>query len=223
MSAVADAEETGLELIPLGSPFHITERGLVMNHPPSFEQAQEAAGKLKKVHESILYWIGDIAHMCEGLFHEEASQIIDQAWIDEKTVAACRFVSEKVSPKVRALAPSWEHARAVAALPEKQQEKWLQKALDEEWIASKLKSEIQSEAVGGESKMRFLLIVDCGTEAKQDALAKSLEKDGFSTTKRAGVKKEAKPKKKLKGEKKKEITARGKKRGVVKPYARRRR
>ncbi len=69
--------------------------------------------------------------------------------------------------------------------------------------------------------MRYLLIVDAKSEAKQTELAKKLEGDGFGVTKRTGVKrdrvaKKAKPKS---GAKK---PAAAKKAGAPKPYARKR-
>jgi hypothetical protein len=94
-------------------------------------------------------------------------------------------------------------------------------ALDEDWIPSKLKTEVASEAAGGSTALRFLLVVDVKTEAKQAEWAKKLESEGFSVTKRSSVKKEPKAAKKAKAKKgKKEITAR--RRGVSKMYTRRR-
>jgi hypothetical protein len=215
-------QDAQAQLVAVGQPFRLSEHGLAINGgKPTFEECATAADKLKKVHGALAYWLGDLINLTEGLFHEEASQIIDKEFLSEKDVSAFRFVAERVSLKTRALAPSWQHAQAVAALKPAEQEKWLQKALDEDWIASKLKAEVQADDAGGASKMRFLLIVDAGTEAKQIALADRLEKEGYRVTKRSGLKKEAKPKK-IKGEKKKVVTTRGKKRGVVKPYARRR-
>lgn len=217
-----ESSGNGGELVTLGSKFHVTEHALVVGTAtaPTLEETAQAADKLKRIHDALKYWIGDVIRMAEGLFHEEASQIIDASFLDEKTINDCRFVSTRVDVDVRQLAPSWDHAKAVANLKPVDQKKYIQKALDENWIASKLKSEVQAASVGGKTGLRYLLIVDAGTEPKQAALAKKLEGDGYGVTTRTGIKRDPKPAKKPKG--KKEITARGKKGGHVKPYARRR-
>lgn len=210
-------------LLPVGAPFALSQTALMVNNGDALtiEQAGQAAGKLKAVHGSLAYWMGDLIDIIETRFGEEAAQIIDPDFLDEKLVADYRAVAKAVAPPMRALAASWDHAKAVSRLKPEAQEKWLQKALDEDWIASKLKQEITAAGAGGDSSMRFLLIVDTKTEAKQKELAKRLEAEGFSCTLRAGLKKEPKEKKAKKTRAKKEITAR-KRRGAPKPYTRRR-
>lgn len=124
-----------------------------------------------------------------------------------------------MAPELRARAKSWAHAKAVAHLKPKDQEKYLQMALDEDWIPSKLKNEIQAAGSSDSTGLRFLLVVDTKTESKQKEWAKKLEAEGFSVTLRSSVKKEPKAKKEKKG--KKEITAK-KRRGAPKAYTRRR-
>lgn len=212
------------ELVPLAAPFHFGEHGLTVNGgpKPTLADCADALRKVQRVAGAIRYCRGDLISYIEKVFKEEAAQVIDADLLDDKETRDDRFVAEHVLLPMRQKAPSWDHAKAIAGLPPAKQEKFLQAALDNDWIASKLKSEVQSDQVGGESKMRFLLIVDCGTEAKQTAVADRLEKEGYGVTKRSGVKKEAKATKAKAAKGKKEITARGKKRGVVKPYARRR-
>lgn len=201
-------------VVPLGPPFGLTATTLVVHNGDALtiEQAGEAAGRLKMVRGSLAYWMGDLIDIIEQRFGEQASQIIDPDFLDEKTVADYRFVAKNVAPPQRLLAPSWDHARAVASLKPAAQDKWLQRALDEDWIASKLKSEIAADGAGGDSAMRFLVIVDAKTEAKQQALAKQLEADGYACTLRTGVKKEKKAKAKK---------GKGKRKGAPRPYARR--
>jgi len=191
---------------------------LALERPATLEEITKAAGKLKDIRGALRYWRGDLINLAEKLHPEQASQIVDaDTFGDEAETNADRLVASKVDLAVRRASPSWEHSRAVAHLAHKDQVKWIQKALDEDWIASKLKTEVQAAEVGGKTGMRFLLIVDAGTEAKQTKLAATLEKDGYKVTLRTGIKREAKAKKpkKLKAG---AVTARAKK-GGRRPYA----
>jgi hypothetical protein len=229
---MAEEQETlvpgGLtDLVPLAEPFHFTPHGLkVVGPKPTLEQCGQELHRLKLVRGGLDYNIGDLINLTEKLFGEDASQVIDAELLDERVASELRFVTGKVSEEVRKMSPGWEYSKAVAHLPKPQQEKWLQQALDQDWIASKLKSEIAAAAAGGSTAMRYLVIVDTKTESKQKELAKKLEGDGFTVTVRTGVKKERKPKAKKATSAKKAAGAKTggakKKAGTVKPYQRKR-
>ncbi len=208
-------------LIHLGPPFRLTHGGygleLAGGTPPV--QAFAKALLYIKVHaDRLRYLRGDLINLAERHLGEEASQVIDQEYIgDEKEANEDRFVSKGVAADLRMKAKSWAHAKAVAHLKPKEQEKYLQLSLDEDWIPSKLKNEIQAAGSSDKTALRFLLVVDVKTEAKQKEWAKKLESEGFSVTTRSSLKKEPKATKKGK----KEVTAR-KRRGAPKTYTRRR-
>ncbi len=210
-------------LIHLGPPFRLTHGGygleLAGGTPPV--QAFGKALLYIKVHaDRLRYLRGDLIVLAEQHLGEEASQVIDAEYIgDEKEANEDRFVSKGVAADLRMKAKSWAHARAVAHLKPKEQEKYLQLALDEDWIPSKLKNEIAAAGSSDKTALRFLLVVDVKTEAKQKEWAKKLELEGFSVTTRSSLKKEPKASKGKKG--KKEVTAR-KRRGAPKAYTRRR-
>jgi hypothetical protein len=123
-----------------------------------------------------------------------------------------------VAPTTRAHAPSWEHARAVANLKAEQQVEWLDKARGEDWSARKLQTEIAKAGAQGKTVMRWWLVVECGTEAKRDGLAKRLEGDGFAVKRQEALKKVPKPKRAKKGP----VTAQRRQRGAAKLNTRRR-
>ncbi len=90
----------------------------------------------------------------------------------------------------------------MAALRPDQQRKFLEESRSEDWSVAKLKVEIALRTEDGKTKLRFMLIVDAGTETRQGKLAAELEAQGFQVTQRTGKKRDSKPKKpkKLKGE-----------------------
>jgi len=167
------------------SPFVLDEFGLQADGAqPSLDVCQQLAGQLKRVRGALNYWIGDLVTVTQRAHGEAASQVVDADWLPEKVVAECQFVAEHVGHDQRRIAPSWEHARAVAGLKPAQQVTLLQRALDEDWIASKLKSEVQASEAGGKTALRFLLIVEVKTEAQQEKLAADLTTQGHRVTTR---------------------------------------
>lgn len=224
-------------LIHIGPPFRLTHGGFSVE-PSSGMPMVENEADLKrwldhfgkallylKVHAGrIRYLRGDLINLAEAALGEAASQVIDPEFIgDERDANEDRRVAKGVSPDLRVKAPSFDHARVIAHLKPAQQEKYLQQALDNDWIPSKLKTEVSAEGAGGKTAVRYLLIVEVPTETRQEEWAKKLEAEGFSVTKRSSLKKDAKEKKAAKGGRKKkgEVTAR-KRRGAPKPYTRRR-
>jgi hypothetical protein len=222
MHVIDEAEAQAL--IHLGPPFRLTHGGygleLAGGTPPI--QAFAKALLYLKVHADRLRFLrGDLILLVESNHGEEASQIIDDEYVgDLKEANADRFVSKGVAPDLRLKAKSWAHAKEVAHLKPEKQAKFLQMSLDEDWIPSKLKSEIAAAGSSDKTGLRFLLVVDAKSEAKQKELAKKLEAEGFAVTLRSSVKKEPKAAKEKKG-KKGEVTAR-KRRGAPKAYTRRR-
>lgn len=217
-----------VDLVPLAEPFHFRTVGLkIMGPKPTLEQCGQALHRLRDIRAAIDYNLGDLINATERIHGEAASQVIDAELLDERVASELRFVTGKVGEDVRAMSPGWEYSKVVANLKPADQKKWLQQALDQDWIASKLKSEITASAVGGTSAMRYLLIVDTKTESKQNELAKKLEADGFVVTKRTGVKKERKAKSKKAPAAKKAAAAKTsggakKKAGTPRPYQRKR-
>lgn len=216
------SEAEAQALIHLGPPFRLTHSGYAVqaaNGKPAASDFGKALIYIKAHADRLRYLRGDLINMAEAMLGEEASQVIDPEYIgDEKDANEDRFVAKGVAPDLRLLAQSWAHAKAVAHLKPKEQEKFLQLALDEEWIPSKLKNEVAAAGSSDKTALRFLLIVDVKTEAKQKEWSKKLEAEGFSVTLRSSVKKEPKAKKK---KAKKEVTAK-KRRGAAKMYTRRR-
>jgi hypothetical protein len=221
MQILSEAEAQ--ELIHIGPPFRLTHGGYgleLAGGTPPVQAFGKALIYIKAHAERLRYLRGDLINLAEQHLGEEASQVIDPEYIgDEKDANADRFVSKGVSPELRLKAKSWAHAQTVAHLKPAQQEKYLQQALDEDWIPSKLKQEIQAAGSSDKTGLRFLLVVDVKSEAKQKEWAKKLESEGFSVTLRSSVKKEPKEKKGKKG--KKEVTAK-KRRGAPKMYQKRR-
>ncbi len=219
---IEDRDLPGMELVVLAAPFVVDGVALAKRDAmnATFGQCDDGLQRLKRIYGAARYWLGDLMLLTEGLFAEEASQLIDESFLSEKEVKDFCYVAGKVRPTTRAHAQSWDHAKAVAHLPDEDQVEWLDRAraggstsgADEPWSARKLATEIGKAEAGGKTVMRWWLVVECGTEAKRDKLADRLEGEGYGVKKSEKLSKVAKPKRK----KKAAITAQKKHKGAPK-------
>lgn len=220
VAAVQAAMEANLAIMKVAPIFHVSEQGIALEPgtKPTREQGEELAACIGKVLRAGMYWAGDAANLLEEVFGEEASQFLDaEHFGDVGVLSQAQQVCKKVGPGQRAKAKSFGHSKAVAGLKVKDQDKYLQLALDNDWSPSKLKAEVDGIGASAETGLKFILVVDCGTEARQGEVKADLEKQGLAVTVRTSVKKAAKPAKP-----KKEVTAKKKRTGPPKMYARRR-
>jgi hypothetical protein len=223
---VNDREGDALnQLVLFGTPeFIVDSVGLSKHGAITVTGGERVRNVLLKIYSGLNYWIGDHVRAIEGAFGEEASQVIDHqayesAGISESTLKNMKWVAERVPDENRRIAPSWSHAQAVAALRPDQQRKFLEQARAEDWSVPKLKTQIAMSTEEGKSRLVYLLIVDCATEAKLEKLAGDLEREGWKIVKKdVKTKRAAKPKKEKKV---KAVTA--KKKGKGKMSANRRR
>lgn len=214
--------EEGLELVSIGPLFVVDSVavGQKPGSPPTLDQCGQALRRVVKIKDAVRYWLGDLMNLTEGLFAEEASQVIDQELLTEAEAREYTFVAKAVGPTVRAHAPSYEHAKAVARLKPEDQVEWLDKArgADEPWSARKLQSEIAQALAEGKTIMRWWLVVECGTEAKRDKLADELGPRGYIVKRQEKLARVKTPKRK----KKSVVTAQKRQKGAPKRNRRQR-
>lgn len=195
--------------------FVVDSVGLSKHGQISIAGAERTLGVLLRVHGGSQLWLGDLENIVEATFGEEAPQVIDHETyakhgISESTRKNWAWVAKRVCDANRRIAQSWSHMQAVAALSESVQRKFLEESRAEDWSVSTLKKEIASKTENSKSKLHFMLLVDCGTQAKQQKMATSLEEEGYTVTMKEVTKRESKPKKP-----KKEITAKSKGKGKM--------
>jgi N6-adenosine-specific RNA methylase IME4 len=96
----------------------------------SFAQAAERAAP---------YWVGDLMCWLEetsGWGDDTVESLMSELGLARQTLYNAKSLASKLGPKAREAAPSFSHARAVAALPPKKQLEVLERARDEELTAS---------------------------------------------------------------------------------------
>jgi hypothetical protein len=184
LKALVDAPEPaqpdGLEPVQHGK-FQFTSQGLVVTGDPSFEDWAQAMHTVAVIERGLAFLVGDLIRFGEDKFGELAAQVIDARSWKPETVRAYTWLAEKVPMENRMLdrGLTVKHHLAVAKLPEPEQRKWLQRALnngEEQWTTARLQAAIKNGA--DEEATRFYVLVECTTQKRRDELQKQLELDG---------------------------------------------
>lgn len=139
-----------------------TETTLTINEKLSQEHWERLGQVLKRVESGVQWWIGDWMAYGEKHFSEKYAQAIDvsdQTGINVDTLRNYQWVSEHVPPVMRITTVPWSFHQVIAALPPKEQRKWLKhasemRAAGEKYSYRDLKRDVERE----ERNQRFQLV-----------------------------------------------------------------
>jgi hypothetical protein len=145
MTAVVNVQPAGYALLTeLEQAGALSHTGLHLTDPDLTYERYEAIGSLLgQMHQSLRFAIGDWLNLGEHLFHDRFYQAAEALGLSEKGMLEYMRVARAVPRSVRKLAPSWSHARAVAALEAPQQREWLKTARDKGMSHSALRSALR--------------------------------------------------------------------------------
>jgi N6-adenosine-specific RNA methylase IME4 len=122
--------------------FALTETGAAPQSSkvrPTKQGWLAAAAFVKHVEVAAPYWVGDLLLWLEkssGWDDQTIDQLTGQTGWARQTVYNHKHIASRLDTEAREVAPSFSHARAVAALEPKQQLKVLKRAREEELTAS---------------------------------------------------------------------------------------
>jgi hypothetical protein len=148
---------------------------------PTKEQWQVAFELAEAAEESSPYWVGDLALYADTRadWAEQLSQIVAPQKMARHTIENLKSISKRVGPRARALAPSRSHASEVAAMPAPDQERWLQRATDENWtqreLARAIKASQRETVLDGRARSMFT--VDVTVQVEIEAGNKTMAED----------------------------------------------
>lgn len=180
----SDAEEPPIEfhassLLPfrLDDYFEITPQGLNVIGNPTFEDCEELWEKLLTTEKAIQFVIGDAMRFFRARFGERADQIISDrtGWTFE-TLRNYEWVAKEVPAHVRRLDKlSFSHHQVVASCSPIEQQKWLNKAADDEkpWPVKRLTEAIKTNTDANPTV--WVVVAYCTSEVERDTLAAELE------------------------------------------------
>jgi len=164
--------------------FQISPNGLRVFGHPKFGQWEKLAQALRLANGGVQFAIGDMVEQAEGLLHEEASQIIDAADWDRRTVEEYRWVARNVPYGVRRMDKlGIRHHQLVAkeSIPVEQKAHWLNLAADSAdgpWTVARMR---QAMIDGGDTPVTQLwVLVSAQDSSDQAGLMALLESQGRS-------------------------------------------
>ncbi len=123
------------------------------------------------------YWIGDLLNYAEGRkdWAEKLDQMQSRTGLQRHTLINKAYVSRHVTAKARAVAPSYSHARAVAALEPAEQVQVLKEAVEKELTPSQTQKVAQRitrpKIIAGQAELRGkfrVIYADCPWEYNND-------------------------------------------------------
>jgi len=137
LALLADLEAAGaISVVGL----HLTDPNL------PFEQYEALCVLLGKMHEAVRFAIGDAIRHGETLYGEMAYQAIEAMGLSVDARREYVRVAQQVPRSVRRKDLSWSHHRAVAAMPPKEQRRWLKAAAEADMSHHELREAIREGA-----------------------------------------------------------------------------
>ena len=115
---------------------------------PTIREHQSVGEFITKVQKGAEWWIADWLAYGETRadWKEKLSQVVDAGLIKEKTARNIKYIGENIAPSRRRDDVDFSVHAEVASLSPKEQEKWLEKAAENDWGVRDLRAEIRAAA-----------------------------------------------------------------------------
>jgi hypothetical protein len=132
-------------IVTLAESGAITPTSLNLDDPDlPFESYEMIGAYLGRMNRSSAWWIGDWLVFGEGVYGEKFAQAVAATGLAEQTLLNRAYVSRNVPREMRrANVPHSVHAE-VAALPAREQRRWLDKAAKQNWTRADLRAAMKS-------------------------------------------------------------------------------
>jgi hypothetical protein len=96
-----------------------------------------------RISDSSTWWLADWLIYGRELYPDRYKQAIEDTALDYQTLRNYAWVAGRISPHRRRTNLSFQHHAEVAALPEREQDKWLHAAEKLGWSRNRLRTEIR--------------------------------------------------------------------------------
>lgn len=127
------------------------DQGLVFLPDTTFEEWTKAWAAADRIQRDHLWYIGDALAFGESRFGEQYASVIDGYATETRSQA--KWVASKIPKPRRRAGLSYAHHRAVAALPDEQQDELLERAIEENLSSKELgeivKTQYRSRPIRG--------------------------------------------------------------------------
>ncbi|MCP2339278.1 LmbU family transcriptional regulator [Actinomadura rupiterrae] len=109
----------------------------------NFESWLHIGRNLKLITNSSVWWLGDWLVYGEKRFPDRYRLVIQETGLDYQTLRNYAWVARRFPPSRRRDALSLQHHAEIAALPEAEQERWMDRAEKEKWSTRRLRKELR--------------------------------------------------------------------------------
>jgi hypothetical protein len=139
------------------SSFRLLSNGVVPIGNPTYEQWESAIKFVQRSEQAVHFWLGDLLNLGNNLYGEKYTQAVELTGFDYGTLANDSSVARAIPQPIRKPELSFEHHRVVAKLNPEDQEKWLDKAVDENLTVKELRRELNGVPKNDNSKHQALV------------------------------------------------------------------
>jgi N6-adenosine-specific RNA methylase IME4 len=108
--------------------FTLTATGMAVEGEPTFEEWEQAYSFARRAESGVMWWVGDLLNYGERVYGETYAQAMVATELKYKTLRVAKWVAGQFELSRRRDNLSFEHHRAVASLPPRDREKWLERA-----------------------------------------------------------------------------------------------
>ena len=112
----------------LALPGTLTETSLELPDNLTFDQWRNTGQTLKRIDQSVKWWIGDWLNYGEKNYPEKWAQAVEATEYDQETLRKAAWVAASVPRGTRRDSLPYRHHEVVASLPPDEQKKWLDEA-----------------------------------------------------------------------------------------------
>jgi hypothetical protein len=120
----------------------------------TYEEWSEIGRTLRRVHNSVLWWVGDWLLYGQRKWGESYAQAIQETDYSYDHLRRVYAVSKSFPPELRRDTLSWSHHREVMYLDNTNKQKWLDKAEECEWSSIRLRDELFAQKI--ETREQFI-------------------------------------------------------------------
>jgi hypothetical protein len=132
----------------LSSQVLATRVGLRFADTLTFEGWESAGRQILRVTDSSCWWLGDWVAVGRAHFTDRYQQAMEAAGLDYQTIRNYAWVARRFGLSGRRDALSFPHHSAVASLPSREQDYWLDQAESHDWSRNRLRQEIRRSRNG---------------------------------------------------------------------------
>lgn len=109
-----------------------------------FESYEMIGAYLGRMNRSCSWWIGDWLVFGEGVYGDRFAQAVTATGLAEQTLLNRAYVARNIARELRRPTVPFSVHAEVAALPPKEQKRWLKKAEDGNWTKADLRAAMKS-------------------------------------------------------------------------------